>query len=129
MSPAGSRERATSTGWTSTTVLRHSTPRPTSVLSALLSPAAVSLTPAVGLWNEKDTSRDYTLTLRRHLDEAGLTTKIITADGGWGICDELIKDPEYAAAVYGLGSHYPRLRHVRQLRRAQPSDRQAAVGE
>ena len=63
---------------------------------------------AVGLWNEKQTSRDYTLTLRRQLDAANLSsTHIISADGGWGICDELVNDPEYAAAVYALGAHYP----------------------
>ena len=70
--------------------------------------ASVLLCPsAVGLWNEQRTSRDYTLTLRRQLDAANLSTHIITADGGWGICDELVNDPEYAAAVYALGAHYP----------------------
>jgi len=67
-----------------------------------------SVSIAVGLWNEQRTSRDYTLTLRRHLDEANFTgTHVITSDGGWGICDELVDDPEYAAAVYALGAHYP----------------------
>ena len=63
---------------------------------------------SVGLWNEQRTNRDYTITLRRHLDAANFTnTHVITADGGWGICDELVNDPEYAAAVYALGAHYP----------------------
>ena len=62
----------------------------------------------VGLWNEQRTSRDYTITLRRHLDRANHTdTHIISADGGWGICDELVKDNEYADAIYALGAHYP----------------------
>ena len=62
----------------------------------------------VGIWNEHSYSRDYILTLRRHLDEANLTsTHIIVADGGWGICDDMIKDPPYAAAVYAVGAHYP----------------------
>ena len=61
-----------------------------------------------GVWNEHSYSRDYILSLRRHLDEANLTsTHIIVADGGWGICDDLVKDPPYAAAVYAVGAHYP----------------------
>ena len=62
----------------------------------------------MGLWNERQTDRDYTLTLRRHLDAANFTsTHIISSDGGWNICDELVKDEEYAAAIYALGAHYP----------------------
>ena len=118
-SPTGSREHGTCTDCTSTTVspsnahplrpqlTRRSSPRGSSSAHvARCSPLRLAVC-LVGLWNEKSTNRDYTLTLRRHLDAANITTHIITADGGWGICDDLVKDAEYSAAVYALGAHYP----------------------
>ena len=74
-------------------------------LTSTPSPLRCVLT--VGLWNERQTSRDYTLTLRRHLDAANISTRIVSADGGWGVCDDLVRDAEYAASIYALGAHYP----------------------
>ena len=42
--------------------------------------------------------------LRRKLDSSGLTqVQIVVADGGWGVVDDLIKDPDFLEAVSVIG--------------------------
>ncbi len=62
----------------------------------------------VGIWNERNPpERDYIITLRRQITAAGLPTQIIAADSNWAICGYMANDPELAAAIYGVGAHYP----------------------
>jgi galactosylceramidase len=62
----------------------------------------------VGIWNEHDPpERDYIITLRRQITAAGLATQIIATDNGWAICGDMVNDSELAAAIYGVGIHYP----------------------
>ena len=62
----------------------------------------------VGIWNESPSDREYVLTLRKTLDAAGFAkTQIVWKDGGGPWCDDLVDDPEYAAAVGIIGFHYP----------------------
>lgn len=62
----------------------------------------------VGSWNERAFNVTYLITLRKALDAAGFpNTKIIAADNGWDIADAVLDNPELAASLYALGSHYP----------------------
>ena len=67
-----------------------------------------------GAWNEKVYDIAYVKELRRQLDKNHLSTKIVCCDeypgegtGQWAIADELLKDPELAAAIQVIGVHYP----------------------
>ena len=67
-----------------------------------------------GAWNEKLYDIAYVKELRRRLDADHLSTKIICCDeypgegtGQWAIADEILKDPELAAAIQVIGVHYP----------------------
>ena len=62
----------------------------------------------VGIWNERKEDVGYIKSLRALLDQHHLATKIVCCDTDWAIADALPKDPELSAAVYALGSHYPR---------------------
>jgi len=62
----------------------------------------------VGCWNERPYNDTYLKTLRRVLDENGFhKIKIVAPDGSWDIAKDILKDPALAAAVYGIGAHYP----------------------
>ena len=62
----------------------------------------------VGIWNERGWDKQYTLALKAAITAAGLKTKIVGHDyAGWNVCDDLAKDPEWAAAVDVIGAHYP----------------------
>ncbi|XP_045189275.2 galactocerebrosidase-like isoform X2 [Mercenaria mercenaria] len=66
----------------------------------------------IGIWNEKDYDKVYVKTLRKELDKAGLGhVKIVAPDAphiqDWKISEDILKDPELAAAVEYIGSHYP----------------------
>ena len=61
----------------------------------------------IGIWNERGWDKSYTLRLREAINAAGLKTKIVAHDGSWQVCDDLVKDPEWAAAIDVLGAHYP----------------------
>jgi len=68
-----------------------------------------------GIWNEKVYDATYVKELYRKLKEQHLATKIICCDeypgegaGQFAIADEILKDPELAAAIDVIGVHYPR---------------------
>ena len=62
----------------------------------------------IGIWNERGWDKGYTLSLKAAITAAGLKTKIVGHDTvAWDVCDTLSKDPEWAAAVDVIGSHYP----------------------
>mgnify|MGYP000714984689 CR=1 FL=1 len=62
----------------------------------------------MGVWNERSWSADYVLALRGALDAANMSsTRIIVADGGWDPVPALLSNASFAAAVYGVGVHYP----------------------
>jgi O-glycosyl hydrolase len=68
-----------------------------------------------GIWNEKVYDIAYIKELHRQFKADRLDTKIICCDeypgegtGEWSIADEILKDPELAAAIDVIGVHYPR---------------------
>ncbi|XP_035689749.1 galactocerebrosidase-like [Branchiostoma floridae] len=63
----------------------------------------------VGIWNERIHDVTYIKTLRKTLDDNDLGHVMIVApDGGWvQISKDIMADPELAAAVDIIGSHYP----------------------
>jgi galactosylceramidase len=61
----------------------------------------------IGIWNEKGWDKGYTLSLKAAITAAGLKTKIVGHDAWWDVCNALAKDPEWAAAVDVISSHYP----------------------
>ena len=67
-----------------------------------------------GVWNEKVFDLPYIKELHRRLEADHLDTRIICCDeypgegaGQWAIADEILKDPELAAAIQAIGVHYP----------------------
>lgn len=62
----------------------------------------------IGSWNERSYNTTYLKTLRATLDNNGFTnTKIVAPDSNWGIANDILNDPELAAAIWGIGAHYP----------------------
>ena len=68
----------------------------------------------VGIWNESTYDVNYVILLRKTLDEQNLRhIKIVAADDmrrnpkAWRVADDIIKDSNFAAAVYAIGVHYP----------------------
>ena len=62
----------------------------------------------IGVWNERASSEMYVHELRNVLNERGFSkTKIVAADGGSDICEDLVKNESYAANVDIIGLHYP----------------------
>ena len=63
----------------------------------------------IGSWNERGFDATYLKTLRKTLDFNGFNnTKIIASDSGWDpISTDVLNDPDLAAAVHGIGCHYP----------------------
>jgi galactosylceramidase len=62
---------------------------------------------SIGIWNERSWDKHYTLALKAAITAAGLKTKIVGHDSGWDVCDDLERDPEWAAAVDVVSAHYP----------------------
>ena len=67
-----------------------------------------------GPWNEKPHDSAFIKELYRRFQADHLTTKIVCCDeypglgaGEWSIADEILKDPDLAAAVAVIGAHYP----------------------
>ncbi|CAF0942938.1 unnamed protein product [Adineta ricciae] len=60
----------------------------------------------IGIWNERNWDKGYTLTLKAAIAAAGLKTKIVGHDSWWDFCDTLARDPEWSAAVDVIGAHY-----------------------
>jgi galactosylceramidase len=63
-----------------------------------------------GIWNEKPYDVQWIKLLRKTLDRRGLEgVEIVAADeiNQWTIADRIRADPELAAAVAVVGSHYP----------------------
>jgi len=64
----------------------------------------------IGVWNENAYSRAYILSLYASLRAHNLSTLIVAADDccpPWGVCDDLLRDSEWASAVARVGGHYP----------------------
>ena len=67
----------------------------------------------VGIWNETPFDAAWIKTLRKTLDRDGLKDiRIVAADevNAWKILDAMAKDPEVAAAVHAVGTHYPKFK-------------------
>jgi O-glycosyl hydrolase len=67
-----------------------------------------------GIWNERPPELAYVKELHRRLKADGLATRVVCCDeypgegnGPWAIADDILKDPELAAAVAVIGAHYP----------------------
>ena len=67
-----------------------------------------------GAWNEKVFDIPYIKELHRRFKADHLATRIVCCDeypgqgaGQWSIADEMLKDPELAAAIQVIGVHYP----------------------
>ncbi|XP_071090482.1 galactocerebrosidase-like isoform X1 [Haliotis cracherodii] len=62
----------------------------------------------IGVWNERNYDITYIKTLRKVLDDNGLSNvRMVAADGGWGIAKDMLKDSELARAIDYIGTHYP----------------------
>ncbi|XP_067656744.1 galactocerebrosidase-like isoform X2 [Haliotis asinina] len=62
----------------------------------------------IGVWNERDYNITYIKILRKTLDDNGLSNvRIVAADGGWGIANDIQKDSVLASAIDYIGTHYP----------------------
>ena len=60
----------------------------------------------IGVWNENAYSREYILSLHASLRAHNLSTLIVAADDccpPWDICDNLLKDSEWASVVARVG--------------------------
>jgi hypothetical protein len=67
----------------------------------------------VGIWNETPFDPAWIKVLRKTLDRNGLKdVRIVAADevNAWKILDAMAKDPEVAAAVHTVGTHYPKFK-------------------
>lgn len=62
----------------------------------------------LGVWNEAPSDANYVKMLRKTLDSAGFgKTVIVGHDASVDICNDMLDDPEYMAAVGVIGLHYP----------------------
>ncbi|CAE8624763.1 unnamed protein product, partial [Polarella glacialis] len=62
----------------------------------------------LGIWNERSSDASYVKTLRKTLNDAGFgKTTLVAKDGDSRICDDMMNDKEYQAAVGVVGLHYP----------------------
>eukprot|EP00040_Diaphanoeca_grandis_P037435 m.243730 g.243730 ORF g.243730 m.243730 type:complete len:926 (-) comp33818_c0_seq1:380-3157(-) len=62
----------------------------------------------IGIWNERPYGpMDYTINLRKSLDEARISTKIVLPDGGISqtLVDQLNTNKSFSDAVYAVGQH------------------------
>lgn len=65
----------------------------------------------LGCWNERAYNKSYMEVLRRTLDSAGYrNTKLIANDNDFpSVAKDVNSDPAFAAALWGLGAHYPNM--------------------
>jgi hypothetical protein len=63
----------------------------------------------VGVWNEMRYEPPWIKLLKRTLEEHGLATRLVAADGTWEIADDMRDDPELREAIDVIGVHYPDL--------------------
>jgi hypothetical protein len=62
----------------------------------------------LGGWNERDYNIGWYESLHSTLASKGYgNVKVVGADSGWGIADDMVKDPAFAASVDIVGAHYP----------------------
>jgi O-glycosyl hydrolase len=61
-----------------------------------------------GIWNERDFDIAYIKDLHNLIRADHLATRIVCCDGDWSIANEVLKDPELAADIDVIGTHYPR---------------------
>lgn len=62
----------------------------------------------LGIWNERTPDPTWTKQLRSALDVAGYdTTRIVYADVGWEVVNQLQSDPELLNSIDIIGAHYP----------------------
>lgn len=62
----------------------------------------------MGVWNERASNAEYVKTLRQVLNSNNFTkTQLVAKDGDADICNDLVHDAEYQAAVSIVGLHYP----------------------
>ncbi|CAG2224562.1 GALC [Mytilus edulis] len=62
----------------------------------------------IGIWNEQAYDVKYIKLLRKVLDNNSLQhVRIVAADGGWGIVNDINNDSDLAKAIDYIGVHYP----------------------
>jgi hypothetical protein len=62
----------------------------------------------LGGWNERGYDKTWYERLRSGLDAAGYgAVKVVAADDGWAVADDLARDSTFAGAVDVIGVHYP----------------------
>ena len=61
-----------------------------------------------GVWNERNYDIPYINEFHRRLKADHLATKIVCCDGDWSIANDILKDPELAADIDVIGTHYMR---------------------
>lgn len=61
-----------------------------------------------GVWNERAFDIPYIKELHARLEAGHLQTKILCCDDDWRIANDILRDPELAADIAVIGSHYPR---------------------
>ncbi|PAA62362.1 hypothetical protein BOX15_Mlig000813g1 [Macrostomum lignano] len=62
----------------------------------------------LGIWNERAYDVEYVRLLRAVLDHAGFKNiRLVVGDGDWGPAHDVLNDPQFAAATFALGAHYP----------------------
>ncbi|XP_052102163.1 galactocerebrosidase-like isoform X2 [Mytilus californianus] len=62
----------------------------------------------IGIWNEQAYDVKYIKLLRKVLDNNSLQhVRIVAADGGWGIVNDINNDSDLAKAIDFIGVHYP----------------------
>ncbi|MFD7923035.1 ricin-type beta-trefoil lectin domain protein [Streptomyces sp. NPDC059740] len=61
----------------------------------------------LGGWNERGHDAGWFVRLRTALDSAGYSgVKLVADDSGWGVADDMAKDPAFNDAVSVIGAHY-----------------------
>jgi galactosylceramidase len=65
----------------------------------------------LGCWNERPYNASYLQVLRSTLDEEGYSAvKLIAADSSFdGVAEDVLSNPSFAKAIWGLGAHYPNM--------------------
>jgi Glycosyl hydrolase family 59/Secretion system C-terminal sorting domain/Glycosyl hydrolase family 59 central domain len=61
----------------------------------------------IGGWNESGWDKTWFENLKNSLQSNGLTTKVVTADGGWNVASDLASDSVFKSSIDIMGVHYP----------------------
>jgi galactosylceramidase len=63
----------------------------------------------IGIWNERNYDVTYVQTLKNLLKQNDITAgvQVVVADSDWGVSDDVLRNPTFAAAVDIIGCHYP----------------------